>query len=155
MSRKLSTLEEHIKPYVSTQYRQSVILAATSNPSKQRVLNSQPKPRRSKPRSTSHMLSLSCALSNLLIRQLIDGYFTVVKETACDQVPKLVMTYLVIRSSTELARSFSRELVKQELIDQIVCEDEDIRNRREVAKAKREGFRECLNILSAFRCKQF
>jgi len=74
-------------------------------------------------------------------RLLVQSYFDIVRRNLQDSVPKAVMHFLVVHAQKGLQQHLIRELYKEELFQEMMCEREDISSRRA----------HCIEQLSAVR----
>lgn len=69
-----------------------------------------------------------------VIKLLIQSYFSIVKRTIVDMVPKCIMLNLVVWSREEMQRGLLSELYKEDLIAELLAESPDTVNRRAECK---------------------
>ena len=68
-----------------------------------------------------------------LIRRLIISYFSIVRETIQDQVPKAIMCLLVNHIKQEIQNRLVVKLYNENMFDELLQEDETIQAERENA----------------------
>jgi len=66
-----------------------------------------------------------------LICELLESYFKIVKKTVKDRVPKTIMHFLVNKSKEEIQNVLVQELYKEDLLESLLQESDDIAQRRE------------------------
>lgn len=69
-----------------------------------------------------------------VIKLLIQSYFSIVKRTIIDMVPKCIMLNLVVWSREEMQRGLLSELYKEDLIAELLAESPDTVSRRSECK---------------------
>ena len=72
------------------------------------------------------MMSQREEMETLLIRNLISTYFSIVRQTIQDLVPKAVMHFLVNNSSQQVQNRLVAALYKPDLFKSLLNEDETI-----------------------------
>ncbi len=82
-----------------------------------------------------------------LIRRLISSYFNIVRETTADQVPKAVMHLLVNWSKDSVQNRLVSELYKEGLFDELLYEDDAVRQEREKCEKLLGTYREAARII--------
>ncbi|TKA71446.1 hypothetical protein B0A55_07173 [Friedmanniomyces simplex] len=85
-------------------------------------------------------------LETELIRRLISSYFNIVRETTADQVPKAVMHLLVNWSKDSVQNRLVSELYKEGLFDELLYEDDAVRQEREKCEKLLGTYREAARI---------
>ncbi|ORY88161.1 Dynamin central region-domain-containing protein [Leucosporidium creatinivorum] len=83
-----------------------------------------------------------------LIRALIASYFSIVRQTIQDGVPKAIMHYLVNFSRESVQNRLVSSLYKESLFDDLLYEDESLTAERNRVKALLEAYREAFKTLS-------
>jgi len=86
-------------------------------------------------------------LETELIRRLISSYFNIVRETTADQVPKAVMHLLVNWSKDSVQNRLVSELYKEGLFDELLYEDDAVRQEREKCEKLLGTYREAARII--------
>lgn len=86
-------------------------------------------------------------LETELIRRLISSYFTIVRETIADQVPKAIMHLLVNHSKDVVQNRLVSELYKEELFSELLYEDDGIKAEREKCERLLETYKEAAKIV--------
>jgi len=66
-----------------------------------------------------------------LICELLESYFKIVKKTVKDRVPKTIMYFLVNKSKEDIQNVLVQELYKEDLLESLLQESDDIAQRRE------------------------
>lgn len=87
------------------------------------------------------------ALETELIRRLISSYFNIVRETTADQVPKAVMHLLVNHSKDVVQNRLVSELYKEELFQELLYEDDQIKQEREKCEKLLGTYKEAAKII--------
>ena len=87
-------------------------------------------------------------METTLIRSLISSYFSIVRQTIQDLVPKAIMHLLVNHTSASVQNRLVAELYKPEKFSDMLSEDEGVRNERERVQALLEAYREAFKTLS-------
>ncbi|EMC93276.1 hypothetical protein BAUCODRAFT_36952 [Baudoinia panamericana UAMH 10762] len=87
------------------------------------------------------------ALETELIRRLISSYFNIVRETIADQVPKAVMHLLVNHSKDVVQNRLVSELYKENLFEELLYEDDAVRQEREKCEKLLNTYREAAKII--------
>ncbi|RMY12740.1 hypothetical protein D0868_02410 [Hortaea werneckii] len=87
------------------------------------------------------------ALETELIRRLISNYFNIVRETIADQVPKAVMHLLVNHSKDVVQNRLVSELYRENLFEELLYEDDAVRQEREKCEKLLNTYREAAKII--------
>lgn len=87
------------------------------------------------------------ALETELIRRLISSYFSIVRETIADQVPKAVMHLLVNHSKDVVQNRLVSELYKENLFEDLLYEDDTIKAEREKCEKLLRTYKEAAKIV--------
>ena len=87
------------------------------------------------------------SLETELIRRLISNYFNIVRETIADQVPKAVMHLLVNYSKEAVQNRLVSELYRETLFDELLYEDDAVRQEREKCEKALGMYREAARIV--------
>jgi len=87
------------------------------------------------------------ALETELIRRLISNYFNIVRETIADQVPKAVMHLLVNNSKDVVQNRLVSTLYKESLFEELLYEDDAVRQEREKCEKLLNTYREAAKII--------
>jgi len=66
-----------------------------------------------------------------LIELLLKSYFKIVRKNIKDRVPKAIMYFLVNSSKEKIQNELVKELYKEEQLDSLLSENEDVFQRRE------------------------
>jgi len=77
-----------------------------------------------------------------LIETLLRSYFGIVRKNIKDRVPKTIMFFLINASKDKIQNELVRQLYKEDLLDAIFEESDDVAQRR-------ENFKQTINILTA------
>lgn len=83
-----------------------------------------------------------------LIRRLIASYFSIVRETIRDQVPKAIMCLLVNYSKETVQNQLVQKLYKESLFDELLYEDETLIQEREKCEKLLETYKEAAKVIS-------
>lgn len=83
-----------------------------------------------------------------LIRSLIASYFSIVRQSIQDLVPKAIMHFLVNNTSQQVQNRLVAMLYKPELFADLLDEDEALVNERTRVKALLEAYKEAFKTLS-------
>ena len=86
-------------------------------------------------------------LETELIRRLIGSYFGIVREMIADQVPKAVMHLLVNHSKDVVQNRLVSELYKEELFQDLLHEDDGIKQEREKCEKLLTTYKEAASII--------
>lgn len=87
------------------------------------------------------------ALETELIRRLISSYFNIVRETIADQVPKAIMHLLVNHSKDVVQNRLVSELYKENLFEELLYEDDNIKAEREKCEKLLTTYKEAAKIV--------
>lgn len=87
------------------------------------------------------------SLETELIRRLISNYFNIVRETIADQVPKAVMHLLVNHSKDAVQNRLVSELYKEGLFEELLYEDDGVREEREKCEKLLSTYKEASKII--------
>ncbi|KAG8919114.1 Dynamin- GTPase protein [Tulasnella sp. 418] len=111
---------------------------------------------------SKHIEAISNDASNLslreereasLIRSLIASYFSIVRQTIQDLVPKAVMHFLVNYTSQQVQNRLVSTLYKPDLFKELLHEDETLVNERTRVKALLDAYKEAFKTLSEVNLK--
>ncbi|KAI7474855.1 dynamin-1 [Hortaea werneckii] len=94
------------------------------------------------------------ALETELIRRLISNYFNIVRETIADQVPKAVMHLLVNHSKDVVQNRLVSELYRENLFEELLYEDDAVRQEREKCEKLLNTYREAAKIIGEVLLKE-
>ncbi|KAI6857596.1 dynamin GTPase [Hortaea werneckii] len=94
------------------------------------------------------------ALETELIRRLISNYFNIVRETIADQVPKAVMHLLVNHSKDVVQNRLVSELYRENLFEELLYEDDAVRQEREKCEKLLNTYREAAKIIGEVLLKK-
>jgi dynamin 1-like protein len=86
-----------------------------------------------------------------LIESLITSYFTIVRKTIQDCVPKAVMHCLVNQVKDSLQSKLVSELYKSDVVDHVMVESPEIYTRRKETAAMLEALHKAMDILAEIR----
>ncbi|KAF6072156.1 Dynamin central region family protein [Candida albicans] len=95
-----------------------------------------------------HELSEREQMECELIRRLIISYFSIVRETIQDQVPKAIMCLLVNHIKQEIQNRLVVKLYNENMFDELLQEDETIQAEREKCIELLKTYREASDIIS-------
>lgn len=84
-----------------------------------------------------------------VIKALLHSYYDLVKRTIVDMVPKSIMLNLVSYSREELQRSLLSELYKEDLLNELLKESEDVVHRRKECRKMLLALQKADEIVSA------
>ena len=84
-----------------------------------------------------------------VIKLLLLSYFSIVKRTVADLVPKAIMLNLVVHTKEELQRELLAELYKKEAFDESLKESEATVLRRKECKKMIEALQKADEITSS------
>ncbi|KAK1223622.1 Dynamin- GTPase protein [Marasmius sp. AFHP31] len=87
-------------------------------------------------------------METTLIRNLISSYFSIVRQTIQDLVPKAIMHLLVNYTSSAVQNRLVVELYKPDKFGEMLDEDEGVRNERERVQLLLEAYKEAFRTLS-------
>ncbi|KAI5819181.1 Dynamin central region-domain-containing protein [Pyronema omphalodes] len=87
-------------------------------------------------------------LETELIRRLISSYFNIVRETIQDQVPKAIMHLLVNHSKDAVQNRLVTELYREEIFNDLLYEDDNIKAEREKCERLLETYRQASRIVN-------
>lgn len=88
-----------------------------------------------------------------LIRSLIASYFSIVRQTIQDLVPKAIMHLLVNNTSQQVQNRLVAALYKPELFGDLLNEDEAVVAERTRVKALLDAYKEAFRTLSEVTVK--
>ena len=88
-----------------------------------------------------------------LIRSLISSYFSIVRQTIQDLVPKAIMHFLVNHTSTHVQNRLVAALYKPEMFGPLLNEDEALVAERTRVKALLDAYKEAFRTLSEVNLK--
>lgn len=79
---------------------------------------------------------------------LLSSYFGIVKKGIRDRVPKTIMHFLVAKVKRDLQTELVRELYKDDILDELLCESGDVAARRAKYSQSIDLFKKVLSLLS-------
>ena len=88
-----------------------------------------------------------------LIRSLIASYFSIVRQTIQDLVPKAIMHFLVNYTSGQVQNRLVASLYKPDLFHDLLNEDEALVAERTRVKALLDAYKEAFKTLSEVTLK--
>lgn len=88
-----------------------------------------------------------------LIRSLIASYFSIVRQTIQDLVPKAIMHFLVNHTSEHVQNRLVSTLYKPDLFAELLHEDDALVNERARVKALLDAYKEAFKTLSEVTLK--
>jgi replication fork clamp-binding protein CrfC len=83
-----------------------------------------------------------------VIKMMITSYYSVVKETVIDMVPKCIMLNLVIYAREEMQRGLLAELYKEDLMAELLQESAEVVARRRECRKMIEALQKADEIVS-------
>ena len=83
-----------------------------------------------------------------VIKMLLTNYYTIVKKTITDMIPKCIMLNLVNYSREEMQRALLAELYKEDLLEDLLKESPDTVTRRKECKKMIEALQKADEIVS-------
>jgi dynamin 1-like protein len=83
-----------------------------------------------------------------LIRSLIASYFSIVRQSIQDLIPKAIMHFLVNYTSQQVQNRLVAALYKPELFSELLNEDESLVAERTRVKALLDAYKEAFKTLS-------
>ena len=92
--------------------------------------------------STNDLLLLT------VLELLIQSYFSIVKRTMVDMVPKCIMLNLVVYAREEMQRGLLTELYKEDLMQELLQESSDTVARRRECRKMIEALQKADEIVS-------
>ncbi|KAI1499620.1 dynamin-A [Biscogniauxia marginata] len=87
------------------------------------------------------------AMETELIRALISSYFNIVRESIADQVPKAIMHLLVNHCKDVVQNRLVSELYKETLFEELLYEDDGVKQEREKCEKLLQTYREAAKII--------
>lgn len=84
----------------------------------------------------------------MAVELLIQSYFSIVKRTIVDMVPKCIMLNLVVYSREEMQRGLLGELYKEELLQELLQESPETVTRRRECRKMIEALQKADEIVS-------
>lgn len=88
------------------------------------------------------------AMETDLIRALISSYFSIVRESIADQVPKAVMHLLVNHCKDVVQNRLVSELYKESMFEELLYEDDGVKKEREKCEGLLQTYSEAAKIIS-------
>jgi dynamin 1-like protein len=88
-----------------------------------------------------------------LIRSLIASYFSIVRQTIQDLIPKAIMHFLVNHTTQNVQNRLVASLYKPELFPDLLNEDEALVAERTRVKALLDAYKDAFKILSDVNLK--
>ena len=82
-----------------------------------------------------------------LIRALISSYFNLVRESIADLVPKAIMHLLVNHCKEVVQNRLVSELYKESLFDELLYEDDTVKQEREKCERLLHTYKEAAKII--------
>ena len=87
-------------------------------------------------------------METLMIQNLIQSYFTIVKKNIADLVPKTIMAFLINESKNIAQRELVGEIYKQGNLDDLMVEDPVISQTRDQRKKEIKALRSAQQLLN-------
>lgn len=85
------------------------------------------------------------------IKNLLQSYFSVIKKTVGDYIPKAIMSFLVIKSKEKIQTELISQLYNKDKFDEIFIESSDIPYKRKALEELQTGLQAASRILSQVR----
>ena len=89
-------------------------------------------------------------METLIIKNLINSYYQVVKKNINDLVPKTIMCFLVNQSKIMAEKEMVSQLFKSEELESLLVEDPNIAKKRKICKDNLQNLKKSLEIISDF-----
>ena len=86
-----------------------------------------------------------------IIRTLLTVYFHIIRKSVADTVPKSIMAFLVNKSKANMQSELVGALYKENLIEKLLQENEEIAQKRKAAKDMLKVLRKANDILNEVR----
>jgi dynamin 1-like protein len=83
-----------------------------------------------------------------LIRSLISSYFSIVRQSIQDLIPKAIMHFLVNHTAQHVQNRLVESLYKPDLFAELLNEDEALVAERTRVKALLDAYKEAFKVLS-------
>jgi dynamin 1-like protein len=90
-------------------------------------------------------------IETVVIKKLLESYFSIVRKNLGDSVPKTIMTFLVIKSKDSLLRTLIASLYDEEKLDYLLHESGELHRQRQQCKEAIEQLRQASQVLSEVR----
>lgn len=87
------------------------------------------------------------AMETELIRALISSYFSIVRESIADQVPKAIMHLLVNHCKDVVQNRLVSELYKESMFEELLYEDDSVKKEREKCEKLLDTYKEAAKII--------
>lgn len=87
-------------------------------------------------------------METIIIQNLIQSYFAIVKKNIADLVPKTIMAFLVNESKQIAQRELVSEIYKQGNLDDLMVEDPVVQQTREQRKKEIRALRQAQQLLN-------
>ena len=87
-------------------------------------------------------------METLMIQNLIQSYFAIVKKNIADLVPKTIMAFLINESKNIAQRELVGEIYKQGNLDDLMVEDPVISQTRDQRKKEIKALRQAQQLLN-------
>jgi len=98
-------------------------------------------------------LTIREEMETSLIRSLIASYFSIVRQSIQDLIPKAIMHFLVNHTSQQVQNRLVASLYKPELFADLLNEDEALVAERTRVKALLDAYKEAFKTLSEVNLK--
>jgi len=105
------------------------------------------------PSEGGSQLSMREEMETSLIRSLIASYFSIVRQSIQDLIPKAIMHFLVNHTSQHVQNRLVASLYKPELFADLLNEDEALVAERTRVKALLDAYKEAFKTLSEVNLK--
>jgi dynamin 1-like protein len=87
-------------------------------------------------------------METLMIQNLIQSYFAIVKKNIADLVPKTIMAFLINESKNIAQRELVSEIYKQANLEALMVEDPEILQKRNIRQKEIMALKSAQNLLS-------
>ena len=94
-------------------------------------------------------------METIIVQNLIQSYFQIVKKNIADLVPKTIMAFLVNESKNIAQRELVSEIYKQGNLDELMVEDPVISQTREQRKKEIKALRAAQGLLNDVQQARF
>ena len=87
-------------------------------------------------------------METIIIQNLIQSYFDIVKKNIADIVPKTIMAFLVNESKSIAQRELVSEIYKQGNLEELMIEDPIVTQTRDQRKKETKALRQAQSLLN-------
>lgn len=81
------------------------------------------------------------------MKSLVSSYFDIIKKIVIDQVPKAIMSELVIKSESLIQETLFREIFNIDGVEKLVCESQESIEKRKKLEKNIEALKQAYNIM--------